>query len=88
MYFLPETLTHGLKECAPATQNDIGKQVLSYIIFAFHDRVEAVLVNSFKVMTSHLRVKQNLGASEALISNLYFPTVWQFVVLLIFVGLL
>ena len=54
---MPKTLTHGLEQCAAATQYDIRKEILSHIIITLHDRVKAILVHSFKVMPRQLRIE-------------------------------
>lgn len=82
MDLLPQTLSHSLEQCAATTQDDVSEQVFTHVIVALHDRVEAVFVDTFKVMASQLRVEKDLGASEALVANQDLSTIWQLVVLL------
>ena len=82
MNLLPQPLAHRLEQCAATTEDNIGEQVLSNVIVALHDRVEAVLVDAFEVVARQRGIEENFGASETLVSDQDFSTVGQLVVLL------
>ena len=66
---LPETLAHRLEQRAATTEDDVCEQILSYIVVTLHDRVEAVLVDTLEVVARQAWCEEDLGASEALVTN-------------------
>lgn len=79
-HFVPQTFANTLKQRGATRQNHILEHIAPNLVVTFHNRIEAILVDTLQIKASVLRLEQDLWAAEPLIANQNLPAIGQLVV--------